>query len=123
MVKYYQAKIFYNIGFGFVFNVNSRNIILHLPSFKQLHYLICKVNRGKLKIVRFQTYVKVKRLFKPSNKENVHSCTFHKTIMIFHDCPVISTLTEINKTPLYPIILSGMHLLQYEINVKNYDVI
>ena len=81
------------------------------------------LNRGKLKIIRFQTYVEVKRLFKPSNKEKVHSCTFHKTITTFYDWPVISTLTEINKTPLYAIILSGMHLLQYEINFKNYDVV
>ena len=110
----------YAIGFGFLCNVNSKIMILHLTSFEPLNYLI---NRGKLKIIRFQTYVEVKRLFKPSNKEKVHSCTFHKTFTTFYDWPVISTLTEINKTPLYAIILSGMHLLQYEINVKNYDVI
>ena len=120
MVKYYQAKFFYYIGFGFSNNVNSRIMILHLTSFKQSNYMI---NRGKLKIIRFQINLEVKRLFKPSNKEKVHSCTFHKTITTFYDWPVISTLTEINKTPLYAIILSGMHLLQYEINFKNYDVV
>ena len=103
----------YAIGFV-LYNLDSKIMILHLTSFE---------NRGKLKIIRFQTYVEVKRLFKPSNKEKVHSCTFHKTITTFYDWPVISTLTEINKTPLYAIILSGMHLLRYEINFKNYDVV